>query len=341
MDDYYSLLGIDADASVDDIRGAYRVRKQGLDTASDTGKADAAKLNKAWNVLSDPYQRGRYDQQRAAAAESGAPDTDQDDDTTSTNGSGPKGPRAAARNSRQARQQSIREARQARMKTPTIAPPAGTKFPATRQRIIAMVIDLLVLIVLVSGSQVAAQAVAKSQKPAIVKQIDNLNDQITKQNKIKSDADGRVSADKKANNTAAQATDQKASDDAKAQVTSLTKQRDDAASKLNPYFIGGIAIAFLLGFLYLAIPSALTGRTLGKRTQHLKTLREDGSPLGLRGAVVRYGLIVLVTFVLYFVLQQIAAVIVLFGVTMWMRNPNMQGLHDRFAHTIVVSDAGD
>ena len=341
MDDYYSLLGIDADASVDDIRGAYRVRKQGIDTASDAGKADAAKLNKAWNVLSDPYQRGRYDQQRAAAAESGSPDAEPDDDTTSTNGSGPKGPRASARNSRQARQQSIREARQARMKTPTIAPPPGTKFPATKQRIIAMVIDLLVLIVLVSGSQVAAQAVAKSQKPAIVHQIDERNADITKQNKIKSDADKRVSADKNAHNTAAQTTDQKASDDAKAKVTSLTKERDDAASKLNPYFIGGIAIAFLLGFLYLAIPSALTGRTLGKRTQHLKTLREDGSPLGLRGAVVRYGLIVLVTFVLYFVLQQIAAVIVLFGVTMWMRNPNMQGVHDRFAHTIVVSDAGD
>ena len=70
MDDYYSLLGIDADASVDDIRGAYRVRKDGLDTASEAGRADAAKLNKAWNVLSDPYQRGRYDEQRTAAADS-------------------------------------------------------------------------------------------------------------------------------------------------------------------------------------------------------------------------------------------------------------------------------
>jgi hypothetical protein len=30
---------------------------------------------------------------------------------------------------------------------------------------------------------------------------------------------------------------------------------------------------------------------------------------------------------------------VLVGVTTWMRNPNMQGLHDRFSHTIVVSDA--
>jgi RDD family len=203
-----------------------------------------------------------------------------------------------------------------------------------------MVIDLLVLIVLVSGSQIAAQAVAKSQKPGIVKEVDQRNADITKANKVKSDADKAVSADKQANNTAKQATDQKASDDAKAQITTLTKQRDDAAAKLNPYFIGGIAIAFFLGFLYLAIPTALTGRTLGKRFQHLKTLREDGSPLGLRGAVVRFGLIVLVTFVLYFVLQQIAAVIVLFGVTMWMRNPNMQGVHDRFAHTIVVSDAG-
>ena len=338
MDDYYSLLGIDAEASVDDIRGAYRVRKDGLDTASDAGKADAAKLNKAWNVLSDPYQRGRYDQQRAVAAESGALGADEDDTTPSTNGSGSQGLRASARNSRQARQQSVREARQARMKTPTIALPAGTKFPAPKDRIIAMVIDLLVLIVLVSGSQVAAQVVSKSQKPAIVRQVDDLNAKISADNKLKSDADKRVSADKKANNTSAQATDQKASDDLKTQITSLTKQRDDAAAKLNPYFIGGVAIAFLLGFLYLAVPSALTGRTLGKRLRHLKALREDGSPLGWRGAVVRFGLIVLVTFVLYFVLQQIAAVIVLFGVTAWMRNPNMQGMHDRFAHTIVVSD---
>jgi uncharacterized RDD family membrane protein YckC len=40
-------------------------------------------------------------------------------------------------------------------------------------------------------------------------------------------------------------------------------------------------------------------------------------------------------------LQQFAAILVLFGVTMWLRNANMQGLHDRFAHTIVVSDAAD
>ncbi|HEY5172335.1 MAG TPA: RDD family protein, partial [Acidimicrobiia bacterium] len=329
---------------VDDIRGAYRVRKDGLDTASDAGKADAAKLNKAWNVLSDPYQRGRYDAQRTAAEASDELGSDDADDqaASSSNGSGPKGLRGNARNSRQERQRSVRDARAERLKkAATIAAPAGTHFPKPKQRIIAMVIDLLVLIVLVSGSQVAAQAIAKSQKPAIVKQVNALNDQITAENKVKSDADTAVGNDKKVNNTAKQAVDQKASDDAKAQVTALTKQRDDAASKLNPYFLGALVAAFFLGFLYLAIPSAITGRTLGKRLQHLKTLREDGSPLGARGAIIRFGLLVLVTFTLYLLLQQFAAILVLFGVTMWLRNANMQGLHDRFAHTIVVSDAAD
>jgi curved DNA-binding protein CbpA len=347
MDDYYSLLGIDAEASVEDIRGAYRTRKEGLDTGSEAGRNDALRLNKAWNVLSDPYQRGRYDQLRADAVEQG--DLDDTPEPSSSNGGRvtkppAKGMRSQARNSRQERQQSTREARAERLakqKTPTIALPAGTHFPSTKQRIIAMVIDLLVLIVLVSGSQVAAQAVAKSQKPAVVHTIDNLNNQINAQNKIQSDKNKAVSADKKANNTAQQAIDQKAADAAKASAKDLTKQRDSESSKLNPYFLGGIAIAFLLGFIYLAVPTAITGRTLGKRLQHLKVLRQDGSPVGWRVAFTRFGLVVLVTFTLYLLLQQIAAVVVLFGVTMWMRNANMQGLHDRFAHTIVVSDAAE
>jgi uncharacterized RDD family membrane protein YckC len=355
MDDYYSLLGIDADASVDDIRGAYRDAKEGLDTTSDLGRANAAKLNKAWNVLSDPYQRGRYDEQRSNADAAGTLGVD-DGDTASTNGrsstparssssssGGMKGMRATAKESRQERAQAARDARAEKLnKTPTFPPPAGTHYPAPKQRIIAMVIDLFVLFVIVIAiGSFGAQAIAKSQKPDVVKSVDALNRQITDASKAKSDADKRVSADKKANNTAAQAVDQKASDDAKKQATDLTKQRDDAFAKLNGYYTAASALAFLVGFLYLAIPTAISGRTLGKRFQHLKALREDGAPLGLRGAVVRYGLIVLVTFALSLVLQQIAAVVVLFGVTLWMRNPNMQGLHDRFAHTIVVSDNAD
>ena len=291
MDDYYSLLGVDAEASVDDIRGAYRIRKESLDTGSEAGRNDAVKLNKAWNVLSDPYQRGRYDEQRTLAADQGELGVDDDGAATpvsngrSSREAKPKGLLGQAKSSRQERAASTRAQRIERMKTPTISPPPGTHFPSTKQRIIAMVIDLLVLIVLVSGSQIAAQAVAKAEKPGIVKQINAYNDKIDAENKSKSAADKAVSADKKANNTAQAAIDQKTSDNLKNQITADGKSRDDLSSKLNPYFLGAIVIAFFLGFLYLAIPTAITGRTLGKRFQHLKTLREDGSPLGLRGAV--------------------------------------------------------
>ena len=71
MDDYYSLMGVEPDAPVDDIRAAYRDKKAAIVGATDADKVNAKKLNKAWNVLSDPYQRGRYDEQRSQAVESG------------------------------------------------------------------------------------------------------------------------------------------------------------------------------------------------------------------------------------------------------------------------------
>jgi uncharacterized RDD family membrane protein YckC len=88
------------------------------------------------------------------------------------------------------------------------------------------------------------------------------------------------------------------------------------------------------------IPSALTGRTLGKRLQKLKVLREDGTPLGWGRALLRYGPLVLVSFLFFLTpIGPIGAVLVVFGVTMWTRNNNRQGFHDRIAHTIVVTDA--
>jgi curved DNA-binding protein CbpA len=337
MDDYYALLGVDADASVDEIRGAYRERKGDIDTSDASGRASAAQLNKAWNVLSDPYQRGRYDEQRSAAVDAGEVDGDADVEV-STNGSG--GTTGSA-DDRRTRAQGSRQARTAAQRKPTITLPAGVKWPRQKQRVIAMAIDLLVVVLIfLSIGWYGANALAKHQKPAVVDRINQLTDQINTQNNLKSDADKRVSADKQANDAAKQSADQKASDAAKQKASDLTKQRDDEYAKLNPYVLGGTVLAFLLGLLYLVIPSAISGRTLGKKQQHLVALREDGSPLGWRGALYRYGSVVLATLVGFTVLRlgPVAGVIVLFGVTMWMRNPNMQGLHDRLAHTIVVSD---
>ena len=81
-----------------------------------------------------------------------------------------------------------------------------------------------------------------------------------------------------------------------------------------------------------------SGRTFGKRLQHLRVLRDDGTPLRAGDAIKRYGSLILVTFALFFVVGPLAAAIVLVGVIGWMRNANMQGIHDRFAHTMVVSD---
>src|SRR5207244_1783312 len=114
-----------------------------------------------------------------------------------------------------------------------------------------------------------ANSIADSQKPAVVDRIDAYSKQIDQANKDLKTAKDAVSADQKANNTAALETDQKKVDDLNAQIKDLTKKHDDEASKLTPYYFGAIAVAFLLGFLYLVIPSIVSGRTLGKRTQHL------------------------------------------------------------------------
>src|SRR5438105_12497160 len=123
MDNYYDLLGVDADAPVADIRAAYRDRKAEVSGRDDDeAKADVAALNKAWNVLSDPYQRGRYDQQRTAAS-----DADEDDDDDDDEDAAPvvrtRSPRAADRAEKR------RLAREPAK--PTIKLPAGAQFPAT------------------------------------------------------------------------------------------------------------------------------------------------------------------------------------------------------------------
>jgi len=67
---HYELLGVEPGASKDEIRAAYRERledargkaeKGRSDQARDGARAETARLNAAWQVLSDPFQRQRYD----------------------------------------------------------------------------------------------------------------------------------------------------------------------------------------------------------------------------------------------------------------------------------------
>ncbi len=330
MDDYYSMLGVEPGASTDDIRDAYRLRKEGLDTATDAGKADAAKLNKAWNVLSDPYQRGRYDEKRAHAI-------DEDDLEVSENGVGSARSTSSGREltPRQQRAQAAREARAARLNAPpTITPPEGTHYPRVKQRMIAMVIDLAIIVPLFFlASYIVQQTHEYKVANDASTQVDNANKAVDAANKAVDVANQSGDAAKKAAANAAQ----KTAKDAQKKANDALTKADDALRPVNLEIFG---VLFLGVGLYLIVPSGLTGRTLGKSLQHLKVVRTNGRPLGFGGAISRYGLLLVVTFFLSFFLPfgPLGAAIVLFGVVMWTRNPNQQGLHDRFAKTIVVAD---
>jgi curved DNA-binding protein CbpA len=334
MDDYYTLLGVDPDAPTEDIRTAYREKKAALATRnSDSGKADAARLNKAWNVLSDPYQRGRYDEQRSNAGENGeVDDADDGASVATTLQPGPTRRQPAPRRSRE-------------LPAPTIPLPAGTSWPENRRRITAMAIDLSVLLILFIGSQFAAQAIAKSTHKTTVDRINVLRDDIDKAhsetnslNKKSSTAEAKAKASPSASNQQAATQAKAAATAAKRQETKLNDEYNSEQDKLKPLYNTTIGVFFLIGLFYLVIPSGISGRTMGKRIQHLKVLRQDGSKLRWADAMIRYGVLALATYGLSFFLGPLSALLVLVAVTTWMRNPNRQGLHDRLAKTIVVAE---
>jgi uncharacterized RDD family membrane protein YckC len=330
MDDYYTLLGVEPDAATDEIRTAYRERKATIDASSESGKVDAAKLNKAWNVLSDPYQRGRYDEQLTQVADDG--ETEDDVEASSNGRRKPARSAPAARPARQGRQ-----GRQ--LGPPTITPPPGTHFPAPKQRVIAMSIDLLVLLGLfIVAAYVVAPAIASATNKQTVDRVDVLRKQVDADVKVRDDANKALSDAKKTNDQDAILKAQSDADTAKKQYDTDNAAFTKESNKLQPIFYSVIGGLFLVGFLYLVVPSIASGRTFGKRLQHLRVLRDDGSPLRAGDAIKRYGTLVLVTFALFFVVGPLAGAVVLVGVIGWMRNANMQGIHDRFAHTMVVSD---
>ncbi len=68
---FYALLGVNRDATPDDIRNGYRRQAQKYHPDKYRGRGDAAaimaQINKAYEVLSDATQRAAYDQDMQAA----------------------------------------------------------------------------------------------------------------------------------------------------------------------------------------------------------------------------------------------------------------------------------
>src|SRR3954465_3754859 len=99
-DNYYEELGVEPGASRDELRDAHRQRVADLEAARDkknvsdsqlqANRDEVARVRSAWNVLSDPFQRQRYDAQLASEPDSelGGDVELVDDDVDATQGSG-------------------------------------------------------------------------------------------------------------------------------------------------------------------------------------------------------------------------------------------------------------
>jgi curved DNA-binding protein CbpA len=331
MDDYYELLGVDEDAPVDDIRSAYRDKKAAVDTsAGDDAKSDVAKLNKAWNVLSDPYQRGRYDQQRTEQADDGDEYEDDDEDETPVRRSRP----AAAD-----RAEKRRNARQPLK--PTVTLPAGVHFATMKQRLVAMAIDLLILIgIFFAGSVGVLPSIEKSQHPAAYNRARELvktdiPDAQDKTKAAKKAASAKVDCNKPTTGK------DKVYCDAKAAEKRLNDELDKQNKVLLPLQNLMTALVFLAALLVLTAPTLFGRQTLGKETQRIRVIRVDGARAGFLDVLRRYGVLVLGGFALSLLLGPTGGLVAIFVATMWTRNPNQQGLHDRLAKTLVVADDAD
>ena len=331
MDDYYDLLGVDPDAEVADIRAAYREKKAVVsDRTDDDAKADAAALNKAWNVLSDPYQRDRYDQTRADIGDDDG-DGDEDDDVVDVPATRTR-TRTTRPNPRADQRKGARPPLQ-----PTITLPAGMQFATPKRRFVAMGIDLLVLVVLFVGSFLLTDAIERSNHPSAHHIVATYPDKIKTAQKATNAAKKNATANFDCKTTKPTTDQDKAYCGAKAKQDALQKTYDNAVSDLAPTRSLISGLYFLVALLILLVPSLFGGQTLGKRVQGVRIVRLDGSRVGAAEVFRRYGALALAAFALYSFLGPLGPLIVVFVATMWTRNPNRQGLQDRFARTLVVS----
>jgi RDD family len=336
-DDYYELLGVDPGTPTGDIRAVYRERKAALEGKGD--KAEIGRLNRAWNVLSDPYQRGRYDEQRGHGAEPG------EELEGATVAPAVQGEVAAAAPARR-RFFEPRPRGDRPPATPTIDVPAGRSLAQQRSRIMAMVIDVAVMIFLLFGVQalVGDRLVERwyPQEHTELTRItdDQPGDEKSQIDEAKDKADASdEAADKAEDANADNAAELRDTADAdKQEYDDLNDRVSDLSRKVYPAGIVVLEGIMLACLAFLVVPSALTGQTLGKRLQRIRVIRLDGSPLGWSGALIRYGLIILATNLLLMIpgLGAIGIAVVFIVVLGWMRNANRQAMQDRIAKTLVV-----
>lgn len=359
-ENYYEELGVEPGATRDELRDAHRQRIADLEAARDkkgvsesqlqANRDEVARVRSAWNVLSDPFQRQRYDAKLASESESesvSGGEVELVDDDVAAERSGPeltgwrkllappppktgggtgngtgKG-KAAAPTNRRPRPE------------PTVELPAGMTLAEPRVRGMALLFDISILIVIFFSVSLVVPRLIQSD-------YQDIQDRITKVGDLK-DARESLNDAKGAKETASA---QKDYDDAQkdareagvpeARLDDSPKQLQAYSDKLSEdiqttgYITSGLT--FLLALAYLVPMTARTGRTLGMRSRKIRVVRVDGSPVGWYPSFTRFALPILLALAI-----PSFGMILGLGMVAWgYFDRNGQGIHDKLARTLVV-----
>ena len=228
--------------------------------------------------------------------------------------------------------------------------PPGFRPPPPRARVIAMVIDLAVLLALVLVAQLVGARVIDSVYKEETDRIDVLDERVDtaeeRQDRAENRADDARDDAERAQRNNDEATEAEArqrartfddtADEEEGKAEQAQDEIDDLEGDLAPAQLAIQGVILVLALLYLVPSTVVSGRTFGKSLMRIRVIDASGTKLGVRGAIMHYGLPVLASLALLPILGPLVVGLVVLGVLTWPRNPNRQGLHDRLAGTLVV-----
>jgi curved DNA-binding protein CbpA len=381
-ENYYEELGVEPGASRDELREAHRQRVSDLEAAREkkgisesqlqANRDEVARVRAAWNVLSDPFQRQRYDAQLSSGSETEAGGEVElvDDDAPAAKGAEPTGWRkllappppkdtgggANGNRNGNGKTPSRGVDRNGRPRPePTVVLPAGMRITEPRVRGMALLFDISVLIVIFFAVSLVVPRLIQSDYQDIQDRISKTNDLHDARQSV-SDAQKSVNDAKTDKDAKSAASDLKSAEkdyksavkDAKdagvpARYLSTDFQDLPTAKQLQTYAdnqtdkiktTGYVTsgLTFVLAILYLVPSTARKGRTLGMRGRKIQVVRVDGSPVGWYPAFTRFALPILLAIAI-----PSFGVILGLGMVAWgFFDRNGQGIHDKLARTLVV-----
>lgn len=366
MNDHYEELGVEPTASKDEIREAHRARLAELEAARSAknvteaqlqaNREEAARVRTAWNVLSDPMQRQRYDQQLMdERAGGGATSTDVEivDDEAAPAGPAPTGWRkllgpppakpstsAAGSGGGAAGRAPKPPSGNPNRPAPTVELPAGMALADTRSRGMALLFDLAICMIIYTAALWVLPGLIQSDYSDIVKQADKIS-------AVKDAQQSVIDAKGAKDQAAAQKDLKKAEKEAKdagvtpveattpkKRVDALDKQASNLSDKIRGTQVIVMLAVVVVVLLYLVPTTALKGWTMGMRNRRLRVVRVDGSRCGWYAAFTRFAVPVLIAVALNVPIGPIVGL----GLVLWgYRDKNGQGVHDKLARTLVVT----